>query len=128
MKIDPWKLRGWTVTFADDEPVFKPKVKKTDKRYTGREHFGYFIDLLALGDEYDFHDMREWCWRTWGASKELDEWLKYNHSHPSWPFAHGDEVKNCQNPHWCWVNDEYRRRIMFHSKEEAALFTLTFGV
>jgi hypothetical protein len=81
----------------------------------------------VIGDDYDFHDVRDWCWQTWGASKELDEWLLYDRNHPSWRFAN-EELTNCQNPYWCWVNDDHRRRIMLTGPEEVALFKLRFGV
>lgn len=121
MKIDYWKIRGWNVTGVwMDRTAMKPRAKKTDKRFTGREYFGYYVNLASKTTEPNFHDVRAWCWEQWGPSKELSDWLKDR--------RFGAAAGPCQNPHWCWSNDEYRRRIMFHSQEEAAMFTLTFGM
>ena len=114
--------KGWRIIYADDQHV-KVRPKKTDRRYTGHEYFQYFVDLPRSG-ENGFHLVRNWCWETWGPSKELDEWIL---DHDTQPVVHGSYMPSTNNPHWCWSKYEGKRRIMFQSREEVALFNLTFG-
>jgi len=123
-----WK--GWTVTWKEDMENTKPRVRKTDKRFSGREYFAYYVDLPKSGP-MNIHDIRAWCWKEWGASKELRDWLDCRYGMKTNIFriyTQAEEETECQNPHWCWINDDYRRRIMFATREEAAWFTLSFGL
>jgi hypothetical protein len=99
----------------------KIKVKKTDKRMTGYSLFKYYIDIkYDRSDNFDqmpalekFFEIRQWCWETWGPSREVDE---FNNRSNSWM---GD-----QNVHWAWINDAYRARLYLADTEEAAYITL----
>lgn len=103
----------------------RARLRKTDKRFNGNQHFKYYADFPRDGD-LDFHKVRDWCWQEWGGSKELEEWLR---DRQDLALAGAEERRaRCQNPHWSWVNIQYHRRIMFAGQEEAAYFTLTFGV
>lgn len=75
----------------------------------------------------NFHDIRAWCWETWGPSKGLTDWIELESSISSALFkiAHADR---CQNRHWCWLDDPLRKRIMFASVDEVALYKLTYGI
>jgi hypothetical protein len=98
------------------------KVKKTDKRMNGHGQFKYYVDLKHDRNEpfgslmEKFFELRQWCWETWGISREVTE---YSSKDFSWL---GD-----QNKHWSWVNDQYRARLYLANKEEAALFTLKWA-
>ncbi len=94
------------------------KVKKLDKRYAGYPEFKYFIDLPRTG-EANFFTVREWCWTTWGPSKH---WRDWSHGHEY--FA----TDTSQNSNWCWIDDDYRHRILFASQEDVALFKLSTGI
>lgn len=100
------------------KPEVLLKVKRLDKRYAGHPQFKYFIDLPRRG-ETNFFSIREWCWTTWGPSKHWHDWW-YGHE-----FFDAD---TSQNANWCWIDDEYRHRILFASQEDVALFKLSFGI
>jgi hypothetical protein len=95
------------------------KVKKTDKRMTGHTRFKYYVEITHNRSEpfgislEKFYEVRQWCWETWGASREVDE---YNSKEFAWLAD--------QSKHWSWVNDQYRARLYLADKDEAALFTL----
>lgn len=93
------------------------QVKRIDKRYAGYPYFKYFIDLPRKG-EHNFFAIREWCWSTWGGSKNWKDWL------------HGHEFfdTDSQNANWCWIDDEYRHRLLFAEQEDVVLFKLSFGI
>ncbi len=98
------------------------KVKKTDKRHTGHLQFKYYVEIKAKEyNEYKlvmekFFELRQWCWETWGPSREVDQ---YSSIEGSW--------KEDQNHAWSWVNDQYRARLYLGGKEEAAFFTLKWS-
>lgn len=128
MKKTKWK--GWTVTWGKAMDRTRPRVKKTDRRFSGREHFAYYLDLPKSGD-FNIHDVRAWCWKEWGPSKELRDWLDCNYGMKTNLFriySQEELSAECQNPHWCWINDDHRRRIMLATKEEASWFNLNFGL
>lgn len=98
------------------------KVKKTDKRMNGHGQFKYYVDLTYDRNEPSgslmekFFELRQWCWETWGISREVTE---YSSKDFAWQ---GD-----QNKHWSWVNDQYRARLYLGNHEDAALFTLKWA-
>lgn len=98
------------------------KVKKTDKRHTGYLTFKYYVEIKAKEyHEYKlimekFFEVRQWCWETWGASREVDQ---YTNIEGGWT---GD-----QNLSWSWINDKHRARIYLGGKDEAAFFTLKWA-
>lgn len=98
------------------------EIKKLDRRYKGHEHFQYYVKVSEAtlpwnltGMHTMYHTMREWCWSTWGASKELNEWIF---------DLDQTYIPACQNEFWCWQNDEYFRRIYLRTDKEMMLFKL----
>ena len=100
----------------------KIKVKKTDKRHTAHNKFGYFVDIKM--DKYTereavyekFFELRLWCWETWGPSREVDQCNTMKDTEPK-----------DKNSHWGWINDQFRSRIYLASPDEAAYFTLKWS-
>ncbi len=98
------------------------KVKKTDKRHTGHLRFKYYVEIKPK--EYieyklvmeKFFELRQWCWETWGPSREIDQ---YSSIEGNWAED--------QNHAWSWVNDQHRARLYLGGKEEAAFFTLKWS-
>lgn len=93
-------------------------VIKLDKRFRGSNNWMYCINrprmYAAQENKSIFLKWREWCWSTWGSSKELFE------------YDHTDlfNEANSSNPHWCWSNDLFNSRIYFKSDREVTEFTL----
>ena len=82
------------------------KVTKLNRKYTGYEHFQYivtverpptnrFSEIQEIKQEW--FALREWCWETWGPSKEIEDWIRGTSFAP-------DKLVS-QNTHWCWQND-----------------------
>ena len=94
------------------------KVKKLDKRNNGYGKFKYSVHSTSLYSQ-EFYEIRKWMWDTWGASKELKEWMLDSRLVPS-----KAESISCQNEHWSWQNDDYARRLYLRSDKELVLFRL----
>ena len=94
------------------------KVKKLDKRNNGYGKFKYVIHSNSLYNK-EFFEIRAWMWETWGASKELKDWLVDARF-----ILANDELLGCQNEHWSWQNDEYARRLYLRTDKELVLFRL----
>jgi hypothetical protein len=101
----------------------KIKLKKTDKRMTGHSQYMYYVDIRASSFSENanlmFYRLRMWCWDTWGASREVDQ-FDVGLSQP-------DQDPGDKNPHWGWINDQYRNRLYLAGVDEAALFTLKWS-
>ena len=96
----------------------KINVKQTDGRFKGSRYFKYYVDLecqYAETNEKNFFAVREWCWETYGPSKEIDSWLRDKNKS-------SDIIS--QNQKWCWHNDAYTARIYLRTNKEADWFTL----
>lgn len=94
------------------------KIIKLDKRNTGYGKFKYAIQSVSIYAK-EFFDIRAWMWDTWGASKELREWMSDSRIN----FAKED-LLSCQNEYWCWQNDNYHRRLYLRTDKELMLFKL----
>lgn len=100
------------------------KFKKLDKRNTGWRDWKYWVEMpseygvSAYTHHQIFHEWREWCWATWGASKELTEWME---------DCHYPDQELCHNPRWCWTNDNFNTRIYLHSDAEVTHFLLRWS-
>ena len=102
----------------------KITVKKTDKRYTGSDIFGYVVDInnssfpviynkFSKGQKLKkFQDVRNWCIETWGMSCEREHYL----------HLLTDEV--AVNTHWCWHTEFYDAKIYLRTDKEANWFKL----
>lgn len=104
----------------------KIKIRKTDKRHTGHDKFQYYVDIKSTdwneNSQLMFYKFRMWCWETWGPSRELNDWNVGNKSDQL------DQDPGDRNAHWAWINDQYRFRLYLGSKDEAAHFTLKWGI
>ena len=94
------------------------KIKKLDKRHTGYGKFKYAVHSNSLYSK-EFYDIRSWMWSTWGASKELKDWMI-----DSRIILSKSESLGCQNEYWSWQNDDYHRRLYLRTDKELVLFKL----
>ena len=102
--------------------------KKLDARNTGYADWKYYLInpsrfsngtyLTSSQANQKFYAWREWCWDTWGSSKELHAWLKDKNSLINMSGL------SCQNEHWVWQNNEHYMRIYLKGDEEMTLFLL----
>jgi hypothetical protein len=95
------------------------KIVKLDKRNTGYGKFKYVIYSVSIYSK-EFLDIRAWMWETWGASKEIKEWMRDSNI----PFFAKEQLLSCQNEYWCWQNDGYYRRLYLQTDKELMLFKL----
>lgn len=108
--------------------IQKKIFKRLDKRNTGYGHWEYYINrpsrsyrtaFMSLYESQQvFFSWREWCWQTWGAGKELDDWLE-DLRHTGDPSSH--------NEHWCFQNNEYGSRIYLRTDKELSMFLLRWS-
>ena len=107
------------------------KIAKTDKRYTGSEHFAYVVDVKTqyvpmIGGNLttrmntkaslrylEFQTVRDWCIQTWGMSCERTIYLDIL-------GAEGRQV----NTHWSWHTEFGETKIYLASDKEANWFKL----
>ena len=101
-----------------DNTIKMMKYKKLDGRNLGYGYFKYYVVPLDFKKNARcyFHEMREWCWNTWGSSKELCEWVLDEKT--------TDHTSSCKNSHWSWQNDDYYRRIYLRTDEDFMFFKL----
>jgi hypothetical protein len=108
-------------------------IKKVDRRYTGYPDFKYLISVNAPYNLFKnrapdnlFFEWREWCWQTWGASKEVDEWITdKNFNIQNIVLNTANTTPKSQNKHWCWKHDrDAKNRIYLASDQELVLFKL----
>lgn len=107
----------------------KIRLRKTDKRHTGHDRYQFYVDIKydhwsenSHSSQLMFYKLRVWCWETWGPSREVDQWnISSNVIIPP------ELDPNDKNPHWSWVNNQYRYRIYLAGTNEAALFKLKWS-
>lgn len=102
---------------------------KLDKRHTGHSDFKYAIGSGSgkIFKQNSFCEIREWCWTTYGPSKEINEWvedLKYSPLSQWQLISYGPITHH--NEFWAWQNNFYNRRIFLRTDKELALFKLRF--
>lgn len=88
--------------------------KKVDKRNTGYPEWKYIINYPGYVRQQMFYKWREWCWQTWGPSKEIDAWKK----------DMNDPNAVSQNSNWCFQHDQYSIRIYLRSDKDLSMFLL----
>ena len=100
------------------------KFTKIDKRHTGHSYFEFYTDWFyepwysnsALSFQR-FCMIRDWCWQTWGSSKEINNWIK-----------DVNDRSRCelysQNEHWSWGNEGFKPRIYLCTEKELSLYLL----
>jgi hypothetical protein len=97
------------------------EIRKTDKRHTGHEYFGYVLEIKSNLGKFDrqlrfseFNEVRNWVWETYGPSCEREHWLNMNTRFPV-------------NPHWCWHTEFNELKIYFSTDKEANWAKLRWG-
>lgn len=88
------------------------QVKRLTRQYNGHTHFKWLVVCTGtneLQQRQELSGWREWCWSTWGPSREL-LWAKT-----------ADSV-----PVWAWDTEHGHRRLYLKSDAELALFQLKF--
>jgi len=102
-----------------------------DRRHTGYPQWQYYIERPLRYNYFSmsitryeslqlFNQWRVWCWETWGASKELHEWIEDIKHSAITPVAH--------NESWCWVHEvNGNSRIYLRGEPELTLFTLKWA-
>ena len=76
--------------------------------------FKYIIDFAHGANGYaerinGLSDARDWCWQTWGPSREVDN-------------IYIGRVER----RWAWATDHYNIRLYLKDDEELTLFKLKF--
>lgn len=85
-------------------------VKKLTRQYNGFNHYKWLIECAGCDEvlnRRNFADWRDWCWATWGASREL----KWAITRPPVPV-------------WAWDTEFRHKRLYFQSDAELTLFEL----
>lgn len=105
------------------------KVKKANGKFNCYPHFMYVLTVdykkkMSSRNEniilkQEWFEVREWCWETWGASKELDSWL----TDRNLAINEMDKLVG-HNAQWCWQNDTYSTRIYLATDKELNWYKL----
>lgn len=103
-------------------------IIKLDKRHTGHSNFKYAIGSGKgrFLKQHNFCEIREWCWTTYGPSKEIDEWLEDLKYHQPWQQTYYGPITH-HNEFWAWQKESYQRRIFLRTDKELAYFKLRFN-
>lgn len=84
------------------------KIGKLDKRHNGHKNFKYHVRFYTINRD-KFVDVRNWCWKTWGPSAELETL---------------DLLQKYTDHKWSWVCDKYTTKIFLRSDDEYQWFLL----
>ena len=87
-------------------------VKRLTRQYNGYTHFKYIIqptEKNILIAQNQFAEFREFCWATWGASREI-----------LWAITATPDAR------YAWCTEHNNRRIYLKSDAELVLFELKF--
>jgi hypothetical protein len=88
------------------------RVKQLTRQYNGFNHYKWLIQC-GLRDEtqnrLDLADWREFCWQTWGPSREL-----------LWAITRPPV------PVWAWDTEFRHKRLYLKGDQELTLFELRF--
>lgn len=102
----------------------KLKIKKTDARYAGNKVFDYVVDvksdsrgLPSLYRLEHFHEVREWCWTTWGPSIEREHYLEMLRL----------KYQGKMNEHWSWHSEHGDTKIYLRTEKELTWFRLKWA-
>ena len=108
------------------------KITKANGKYKAYPNFRYVISIEYASKpvfqksrterRQEWFALREWCWETWGPSKEIDDWLSSDLA--IWV---SDVPAVSQNSHWSWQNDQYSTRIYLADEKELNWFKLRWG-
>ena len=103
------------------------KFTKIDKRHKGYSYFEFYTDWFyepwysnhALSLQR-FYMIRDWCWQTWGSSKEINNWI----TDVNYEFQYD---LHSQNEHWSWGHEDLKPRIYLRTEKELSLYLLKWG-
>jgi hypothetical protein len=91
------------------------EIRKTDKRHAGHDYFAYVLEIKSNPGKFDrqlrrfeFNQVREWAWQTYGASCDREHWLNMNENN-RFPV----------NLHWCWHTEFNELKIYLATDKEA---------
>lgn len=90
----------------------KYQIKKLTRQYNGHKQYKWLITCDTCDEIQNRQDLsawREWCWQTWGPSRELIWAIT---SHPV--------------PVWAWDTEFRHKRLYLKSDAELTLFELKF--
>lgn len=88
------------------------KVKRLTRQYNGYGSFKYLIQPTLFNQNTTRQQLakwREWCWETWGPSREL-----------LWAMTETPGVT------WAWDTEHDNKRIYLKDDAELVLFQLKF--
>jgi hypothetical protein len=103
------------------------KVKRMDRRMSGNHLMKYQIDFsISAGTGYtrfefteEFYRVFRWCEEQYGATRCLED-LEF--------AIDGKSTAADANPSWSFIRDQWRTKILFAEKEQAAHYTLVWGI
>lgn len=102
----------------------KLKIKKTDGRYAGHNIFAYVVDVKAGSQGFpslyrliNLHEVRQWCWTTWGPGCEREHYLEMLR------LKHHEGL----NEHWCWHTDYGETKIYLRTEKDLTWFRLKWA-
>jgi hypothetical protein len=98
-------------------------IKKTDKRHTGGGQWKWLVIVerrpavpygspAMIQKTQDLNEIRDWCWQTYGASCELEFWLRV------------PEDGQKRNEKWCWHTNYDNFKIYLRTDKEVNWFKL----
>lgn len=88
------------------------RIKKLTRQYNGFDHYKWLIECDVpdeIQNQHDLADWREFCWQTWGASREL-----------LWAITRKPV------PVWAWDTEWRHKRLYLRSDAELSIFQLKF--
>ena len=103
------------------------KVKRMDRRMSGSDLMKYQLDFsISAGTGYNRFELTEeyykvfrWCEDQYGATRCLED-LK--------SAIDGKSTAADVNPSWSFIRDQWRTKILLAEKEQAAHYTLVWGI
>lgn len=110
--------------------VAKKIFHKLDRRNTGYGDWAYYINrqpninIGLFNATQKFYEWRNWCWQTWGPSKELVSWFEDLRNQIQNPNL----IAISHNEHWCWQHDQYATRIYLRTDKELSMFLLKWSI
>lgn len=97
------------------------KAKRSDNRNACYPYFKYVIQPKK--SDNDFFTIRNWCWETFGSSKEIEAWLR--DKNPRYSGSTTTPVSH--NLQWAWKYGLYSSDIYLATDKEYSFFLLRFS-
>lgn len=104
-------------------------VKKMDRRMSGYPFMRYHVEFDthgAGGNHFmprhgrleEFYKVKRWCIEQYGPTRPYNDLVM--------ALDNKMEAEDI-NTTWTWIRDQFRTKIMFADKEQAAHYALVFG-